>query len=79
MGESELREALLKKAEYLATIGDKSAAIEVGGGDITRRSYRQLYVYVDGLLCGVRKPFVIPYFGVRRYDVSVKVLYHHQK
>lgn len=28
LGESELREALLKKAEYLATIGDKSAAIE---------------------------------------------------
>ena len=30
LGESELREALLKKAEYLATIGDKAAAIEVG-------------------------------------------------
>jgi len=29
LGESELREALLKKAEYLATIGDKAAAIEV--------------------------------------------------
>lgn len=28
LGESELREALLKKAEYLATIGDKAAAIE---------------------------------------------------
>jgi len=28
LGESELREALLKKSEYLATIGDKTAAIE---------------------------------------------------
>jgi len=28
LGESELREALLKKAEYLASIGDKKAAIE---------------------------------------------------
>ena len=70
LGESELREALLKKAEYLATIGDKSAAIEVGGGDITRRSYRQLYVYVDGLLCGVRKPLVIPKRGFQRISKS---------
>ena len=29
LGESELREALLKKSEYLAVIGDKKAAIEV--------------------------------------------------
>jgi hypothetical protein len=29
LGESELREALLRKSEYLATIGDKTGAIEV--------------------------------------------------